>query len=100
MEFWRVPAHVVASCCSEEVAHPPKKDDQEEEKVDDKTFEKLFCGKFRRRMWQFLERPGSSIQAKAFELSSTLFVAISVLGLSFGTIPDLQVEGARSCRSK
>ena len=42
-------------------------------------------------MWTFLERPGSSMQAKAFELSSTLFVAISVLGLSFGTIPDFQV---------
>lgn len=42
-------------------------------------------------MWTFLERPGSSVQAKAFELSSTLFVAISVMGLSFGTIPDFQV---------
>ena len=42
-------------------------------------------------MWTFLERPGSSFQAKAFELSSTLFVAISVMGLSFGTIPDFQV---------
>jgi len=94
MEFWRIPTQFVASCCSEEPPHPPKKDDREEEKVDDKMFEQLFCGKFRRRMWQFLERPGSSIQAKAFELSSTLFVAISVLGLSFGTIPDLQVERA------
>lgn len=43
-------------------------------------------------MWIFLERPGSSVQAKAFELSSTLFVAISVMGLSFGTIPDFQVR--------
>lgn len=43
-------------------------------------------------MWTFLERPGSSLQAKAFELSSTLFVAISVMGLSFGTIPEFQVS--------
>lgn len=49
-------------------------------------------GHVRRRMWTFLERPGSSVQAKAFELSSTLFVAISVMGLSFGTIPDFQVR--------
>lgn len=42
-------------------------------------------------MWTFLERPGSSLQAKAFELSSTLFVAISVMGLSFGTIPEFQI---------
>ncbi|RCN39643.1 transporter, cation channel family protein [Ancylostoma caninum] len=59
--------------------------------VDDTTFDNLMFGKVRRRMWTFLERPGSSMQAKAFELSSTLFVAISVMGLSFGTIPDFQV---------
>ncbi|MCP9264540.1 hypothetical protein DINM_022649 [Dirofilaria immitis] len=44
--------------------------------------------------WEYridLLRPGSSVQAKAFELSSTLFVAVSVMGLSFGTIPDFQV---------
>lgn len=51
--------------------------------IDDTTFENLFCGKLRRRMWTFLERPGSSMQAKTFELSSTLFVAISVMGLRF-----------------
>lgn len=60
--------------------------------VDDTTFDNLMFGKVRRRMWTFLERPGSSMQAKAFELSSTLFVAISVMGLSFGTIPDFQVR--------
>lgn len=63
--------------------------------MDDTTFEKLMCGQLRRRMWTFLERPGSSFQAKAFELSSTLFVAISVMGLSFGTIPDFQVNKYR-----
>ena len=67
--------------------------------VDDTTFDNLFCGNLRRRMWTFLERPGSSMQAKAFELSSTLFVAISVMGLSFGTIPEFQV-GSRSVPSE
>ncbi|KAI6230229.1 hypothetical protein M3Y99_01090200 [Aphelenchoides fujianensis] len=90
LEFWRLPAGCVGSCCSEVV---PKERTEEpaEEKIDDTTFDNLLLGPLRRRMWTFLERPGSSFQAKAFELSSTLFVAISVMGLSFGTIPDFQV---------
>ncbi|KAI6221797.1 Potassium voltage-gated channel subfamily B member 2 [Aphelenchoides fujianensis] len=90
LEFWRLPAGCVGSCCSEVV---PKERTEEpaEEKIDDTTFDNLMLGPLRRRMWTFLERPGSSFQAKAFELSSTLFVAISVMGLSFGTIPDFQV---------
>uniref|UniRef100_A0A914CIZ9 Uncharacterized protein n=1 Tax=Acrobeloides nanus TaxID=290746 RepID=A0A914CIZ9_9BILA len=90
LEFWRIPLTNVGSCCSD-VVPKPKEEEKEEEKVDDNTFDKLRFGKLRRRMWTFLERPGSSMQAKAFELSSTLFVAISVMGLSFGTIPDFQV---------
>ncbi|KJH43326.1 K+ channel tetramerization domain protein [Dictyocaulus viviparus] len=90
LDFWRISHKHVGSCCADIV--PIKKDEEkEEEKVDDTTFNNLMFGKVRRRMWTFLERPGSSMQAKAFELSSTLFVAISVMGLSFGTIPDFQV---------
>jgi hypothetical protein len=45
---------------------------------------------FRRRLWTFFERPQTTSQAKTFELVSTLFVLVSVLGLSFGTVPDFQ----------
>ncbi|KAI1719914.1 ion transport protein [Ditylenchus destructor] len=91
LEFWRISPQSIGSCCAEDIAPLPKLILDEDENVDDTTFEKLMCGQLRRRMWTFLERPGSSFQAKAFELSSTLFVAISVMGLSFGTIPDFQV---------
>ncbi|CAI4227246.1 unnamed protein product [Auanema sp. JU1783] len=90
LEFWKISHQHVGSCCAD-VIPQPKSEEKEEERVDDTTFDNLMCGKLRRRMWTFLERPGSSNQAKAFELSSTLFVAISVMGLSFGTIPDFQV---------
>ncbi|CAD6186686.1 unnamed protein product [Caenorhabditis auriculariae] len=90
LDFWRISHQHVGSCCAD-IVPQPRNEEKEEEKVDDTTFDKLMCGKLRRRMWTFLERPGSSMQAKAFELSSTLFVAISVMGLSFGTIPDFQV---------
>ncbi|CAD5224129.1 unnamed protein product [Bursaphelenchus okinawaensis] len=90
LEFWRIPSSYVGSCCAEIVPRE-KPEEKPEEKIDDTTFDNLICGKLRRRMWTFLERPGSSFQAKAFELSSTLFVAISVMGLSFGTIPEFQV---------
>ncbi|KAE9553837.1 hypothetical protein FO519_002967 [Halicephalobus sp. NKZ332] len=90
LEFWRIPPSNVGSCCAD-IVPKPKAEEKEDERVDDTTFNNLRFGKLRRRMWTFLERPGSSFQAKAFELSSTLFVAISVMGLSFGTIPDFQV---------
>ncbi|VDL63829.1 unnamed protein product [Nippostrongylus brasiliensis] len=89
LDFWRISHQHVGSCCAD-VVPQKKEEEKEEEKVDDTTFDNLMFGKVRRRMWTFLERPGSSMQAKAFELSSTLFVAISVMGLSFGTIPDFQ----------
>ncbi|CAJ0561670.1 unnamed protein product, partial [Mesorhabditis spiculigera] len=90
LDFWRISHQHVGSCCADIVPRE-KPEEKEEEKVDDHTFDDLMCGKLRRRMWTFLERPGSSMQAKAFELSSTLFVMISVMGLSFGTIPEMQV---------
>ncbi|CEF63977.1 Potassium channel family and Potassium channel tetramerisation-type BTB domain and Potassium channel, voltage dependent, Kv family and Potassium channel, voltage dependent, Kv9 family and Ion transport domain and BTB/POZ fold domain and Voltage-dependent channel, four helix bundle domain-containing protein [Strongyloides ratti] len=90
LDFWRIPTSYVGSCCSD-IIPKEKVEEKEEEKIDDNTFDKLRFGKLRRRMWTFLSRPGSSGQAKFFELTSTLFVAISVLGLSFGTIPEFQV---------
>ncbi|KAL7076528.1 hypothetical protein ACQ4LE_004822 [Meloidogyne hapla] len=92
LEFWRVPTSYIGACCSDSVSPLERLlESSKEDKVDDTSFEKLRFGQFRRRMWTFLERPGSSMQAKVFELSSTMFVMISVLGLSFGTIPDFQV---------
>ncbi|VDN60785.1 unnamed protein product [Dracunculus medinensis] len=90
LEFWRISYKYVGSCCADIVPRE-KSEEKEEEKVDNKAFDNLIFGQIRRRMWTFLENPGSSVQAKSFELSSTLFVAISVMGLSFGTVPDFQV---------
>uniref|UniRef100_A0AC35UIF3 BTB domain-containing protein n=1 Tax=Rhabditophanes sp. KR3021 TaxID=114890 RepID=A0AC35UIF3_9BILA len=90
LEFWRIPTTFVGSCCAD-IIPKEKAEEKEEEVVDDHTFDKLRFGKLRRRMWTFLERPGSSLQAKIFELSSTFAVAISVIGLSLGTIQDFQI---------
>ncbi|KAM3716724.1 putative voltage-gated potassium channel [Dirofilaria immitis] len=90
LEFWGISYRFIGSCCVDTVTRD-RFEEKEEEKVDNNTFDDLIFGNVRRKMWTFLERPGSSVQAKAFELSSTLFVAVSVMGLSFGTIPDFQV---------
>ncbi|KAL3095984.1 hypothetical protein niasHS_005743 [Heterodera schachtii] len=92
LEFWRISTSYIGACCAESVSPLERLlETSKEEKVDEISFDKLCCGRLRRRMWTFLERPGSSLQAKTFELCSTLFVMVSVLGLSFGTIPDFQV---------
>uniref|UniRef100_A0A914XDC6 Uncharacterized protein n=1 Tax=Plectus sambesii TaxID=2011161 RepID=A0A914XDC6_9BILA len=90
LEFWNIHTAHVGSCCADVVPRE-KQEEKEEERVDDHTFDKLAFGNLRRKMWTFLESPGSSTASKIFELSSTLFVFISVMGLSLGTIPDFQV---------
>lgn len=90
LEFWDIHTAHVGSCCADVIPRE-KPEEKEEERVDDHTFDKLAFGNLRRKMWTFLESPGSSTASKIFELSSTLFVFISVMGLSLGTIPDFQV---------
>uniref|UniRef100_A0A915M4W4 Uncharacterized protein n=1 Tax=Meloidogyne javanica TaxID=6303 RepID=A0A915M4W4_MELJA len=63
LEFWRVPTSYIGACCSDSVSPLERLlESSKEDKVDDTSFEKLRFGQFRRRMWTFLERPGSSMQ--------------------------------------
>jgi hypothetical protein len=90
LDFWHIKTACIGSCCAEIV--PRKKPEvKNDDKVDDATFDSLIFGKLRRRMWTFFERPGSSTKAKNFQMLSTLFVVISVIGMSFATIPNFQV---------
>jgi hypothetical protein len=91
LEFWRIATVNIGSCCAADIIPRKRAEIKDEEKIDASTFDQLMCGNLRRKMWTFLEKPGSSTQAKAFQMLSTMFVAISVMGMSFGTIPDLQI---------
>ena len=67
------PMPMAGACCSDSVSPLERLlESNKEDKVDDTTFEKLWCGRFRRRMWTFLERPGSSMQANTNQLRNAM----------------------------
>ncbi|KAM9642224.1 LOW QUALITY PROTEIN: potassium voltage-gated channel subfamily V member 2 [Trichechus inunguis] len=53
-----------------------------------------FYGAQRRRLWNLLEKPFSSVAAKAIGVASSLFVLVSVVALALNTVEELQPRGA------
>jgi len=51
-----------------------------------------FCSGMRRRLWNLLENPNSSIGAKVVAVISCLFVVGSTLSLIISTLPHFQVN--------
>ncbi|XP_044921048.1 potassium voltage-gated channel subfamily V member 2 [Mustela putorius furo] len=49
-----------------------------------------FFGPQRRRLWNLLEKPFSSVAAKAIGVASSLFVLISVVALALNTVEEMQ----------
>ncbi|GMS96509.1 hypothetical protein PENTCL1PPCAC_18684, partial [Pristionchus entomophagus] len=51
------------------------------------------CANVRRRLWLVLEGHSTSNWWKAFEVTSTSFVVLSIAALILGSIPEFQIEG-------
>ncbi|XP_040476335.1 potassium voltage-gated channel subfamily V member 2 [Ursus maritimus] len=51
-----------------------------------------FYGPQRRRLWNLLEKPFSSVAAKAIGVASSLFVLISVVALALNTVEEMQQQ--------
>ncbi|KAI5763803.1 KCNV2 [Gulo gulo luscus] len=49
-----------------------------------------FFGPQRRRLWNLMEKPFSSVAAKAIGVASSLFVLISVVALALNTVEEMQ----------
>ncbi|KAM4810577.1 potassium voltage-gated channel subfamily V member 2-like [Rhinophrynus dorsalis] len=53
-------------------------------------FEGKWLGDFRRKMWNLVENPYSSIPAKIIAIMSSIFVLISIVALCLSTVEELQ----------
>ncbi|XP_012576780.1 PREDICTED: potassium voltage-gated channel subfamily V member 2 [Condylura cristata] len=51
-----------------------------------------FFGPQRRRLWNLLEKPFSSVAAKVIRVASSLFVLISVVALALNTVEEMQQQ--------
>uniref|UniRef100_A0A8C3YRW7 Potassium voltage-gated channel subfamily V member 2 n=1 Tax=Catagonus wagneri TaxID=51154 RepID=A0A8C3YRW7_9CETA len=54
-----------------------------------------FYGPQRRRLWNLMEKPFSSVAAKAIGVASSLFVLISVVALALNTVEEMQHQAGQ-----
>ncbi|XP_029776998.1 potassium voltage-gated channel subfamily V member 2 [Suricata suricatta] len=60
------------------------------EEADELFRDVRFCGPLRRRLWNLLEKPFSSVAAKMIGVASSLFVLVSVVALALNTVEEMQ----------
>ncbi|KAE9552766.1 hypothetical protein FO519_004028 [Halicephalobus sp. NKZ332] len=96
LDYWGIDPTPYFSpcCCGEEEVQDS--DDKKDDTVDE--FQDIRHGEIRRRIWQIIEEPTSSIYGQIFAFLSVSFVLISISGLVLGSIPDLQVPNTRHDR--
>ncbi|XP_041595748.1 potassium voltage-gated channel subfamily V member 2 [Vulpes lagopus] len=63
---------------------------EEAEELEELFRDMRFYGPQRRRLWNLLEKPFSSVAAKAVGVASSLFVLISVVALALNTVEEMQ----------
>ena len=48
--------------------------------------------KYQKIMWDLIEKPDTSTAASVISIMSTVFVAVSIVGMTISTLPSLQYE--------
>ncbi|CAI4221371.1 unnamed protein product [Auanema sp. JU1783] len=90
LDYWGiVPDDYLAPCCCVDEKGDDSSSIASEEKPN--LFKSLYLGELRRKIWNVMEEPASSILAQIFATLSVLFVLISISGLVLGSLPELQI---------
>lgn len=61
-------------------------------------FDYMVLGMTRRRIWNLMEKPFSSITAKLMAVASSIFVLISLVAMTLNTVDEMQYKVCEECK--
>nr|XP_033811846.1 potassium voltage-gated channel subfamily V member 2-like [Geotrypetes seraphini] len=101
IEYWGIPLSYLQSCC-----HSLFKEHQDELKehlkiqkelqaeleplAQEEHFEGKWLSELRKRIWNLVENPYSSVSAKVISILSSIFVLVSIVAMCLSTVKELQ----------